>query len=232
MITDIKGLYNASGNQIAKKKIVTSGALLTTTEVNQPTATPGLENPSRHHIKSFENSTNSSGDLALISIVAGTVLAFSSTVTLICKALNLNKSAAKIAEQTQQPKPESVVASRISDNQQSIIDAYVKQAHTFLRQGDTNRAIALSDNAIRVFPEDAYLYSQRANLRRQNLQDPNGALEDYTKAINLHPDNSLFYFWRSQLYYESGDKCKAMADYNTAIRLAPEGTMYHCLENR
>lgn len=232
MITDIKGLYNASGNQIAKKKILTSAPLLTTTKVNQPTATPSLENSFTHHIKSFENSTNSSGDLALISIIAGTVLAFSSTVTLICKALNLGKSAAKIAEHTQEYKPESVIASTISDNQQSIIDAYVKQAHTFLREGDMSRAIAQFDNAIRVFPEDAYLYSQRANFRRQNLQDPDGALEDYTQAINLHPDNPVFYLWRSQLYYESGDQCKAMADYNTAIRLAPEGTMYHRLENR
>lgn len=232
MITHIQGLYNASGNQIAKKKILTSAPLLTTAEVNQPTATPGLENPSRYHIKSFENSTNSSGDLAAIAIVAGTVLAFSSTISLICKALNLGKYAAKIAEHTQEDKPEPIITSKISGNQQSIIDAYVKQAHTFLRQGDTNRAIAVLDNAIRVFPEDADLYSQRANLRRQNLQDPNGAIEDYTKAINLHPDNPLFYLWRSQLYYEKGEKCKAMADYNTAIRLAPEGTMYHCLQNR
>lgn len=232
MITDIKGLYNFWGNEVTKKKILTYTPLLTTKEIHKPSATPRLENSLTHDIKPFENSTKSSGDLALISILAGTVLAFSSTVTLICKALNLNKSAAKIAEQRQQQKPESVIASTISDNQQSVIAAYVKQAHTFLRKGDISRAIALFDNAIRVFPEDAYLYSQRANLRRQNLQDPNGALEDYTKAINLHPDNPLFYFWRSQLYYESSDKYKAMADYNTAIRLAPEDTMYHSLENR
>ncbi|MBW4448225.1 MAG: tetratricopeptide repeat protein [Spirirestis rafaelensis WJT71-NPBG6] len=232
MITGIKGLYNASGNEITNKIILTHTPLLTTTEVHKPAATPGLENPLIHHIKAFENSTNNSGDLAAIAIVAATVLAFSSTISLICKALNLGKYAAKIAEHTQEDKPEPVIASTIFGNQQSIIAVYVKQAHTFLRQGDTNRAIALFDNAIRLFPEDADLYSQRANLRRQNLQDPNGALEDYTKAINLHPDNPLFYLWRSQLYYESGDKCKAMADYNTAIRLAPEGTMYHCLENR
>ncbi|MBD0263153.1 MAG: tetratricopeptide repeat protein [Tolypothrix sp. Co-bin9] len=232
MITDTKGLYNLSGNEITKKKIFTYTPLLTTKQIHKPVATPGLENPLTHHIKAFENSTNSSGDLAAIAIVAGTVLAFSSTISLICKALNLGKYAAKIAEHTQEDKPEPVITSKISGNQQSIIDAYVKQAHTFLRQGDTNRAIAVLDNAICVFPENAYLYSQRANLRRQNLQDANGAIEDYTQAINLHPDNPLFYLWRSQLYYEKGDKCKAMADYNTAIRLAPEGRMYHCLQNR
>ncbi|MBW4571913.1 MAG: tetratricopeptide repeat protein [Tolypothrix carrinoi HA7290-LM1] len=225
MISDIKGLYNASGKQIIKKKILNNAPLLTTTEVHQPTTTQGID------IKGFQNSTNSNGDLAAIAIVAGTVLAFGSTISLICKALNLGKSAAKIAEDTQQEKPETVVASTISGNQQSIIAAYVKQAHTFNRQGDTNKAIALFDNAIRAFPDDAYLYSQRANLRWQNLQDTNGALEDYTQAINLHPDNPLFYLWRSQVYYEIGDKFKAMADYNTAIRLAPEDTMYHSFKN-
>lgn len=225
MISDIKGLYNAWGKQIIKKKTLTSAPLLTTTEVHQPTATQGVD------IKGFQNSINSNGDLAAIAVVAGTVLAFGSTISLICKALNLGKSAAKIAEDTQQEKPETVIASTISGNQQSIIAAYVKQAHTFNRQGDTNKAIALFDNAIRVFPDDAYLYSQRANLRRQNLQDTNGALEDYTQAINLHPENPLFYLWRSQVYYEIGDKFKAMADYNTAIRLAPEDTMYHSFKN-
>jgi tetratricopeptide (TPR) repeat protein len=231
MISDIKGLYNAWGKQIIKKKTLTSAPLLTTKEIHQPTATQGLENPLKDDIKSFQNSTNSSGDLATIAIVAGTVLAFGSTISLICKALNLGKSAAKIADHTQKEKPEAVIASIIPGNQQSIIAAYVKQAQTFSRQGDTNRAIALFDNAIRVFPDDAYLYSQRANLRRQNLQDTNGALEDYTQAINLHPENPLFYLWRSQVYYEIGDKFKAMADYNTAIRLAPEDTMYHCFNN-
>ncbi|GAX42577.1 serine/threonine protein kinase containing TPR domain [Tolypothrix sp. NIES-4075] len=225
MISDIKGLYNAWGKQTIKKKILNNAPLLTTTEVHQPTTTQGID------IKGFQNSINSNGDLAAIAIVAGTVLAFGSTISLICKALHLGKSAAKIAEDTQQQKPQTVIASTTISGNQDIIAAYVKQAHTFNRQGDTNRAIAIFDNAIRVFPDDAYLYSQRANLRRQNLQDTNGAIEDYTQAINLHPENPLFYLWRSQVYYEIGDKFKAMADYNTAIRLAPEDTMYHCFKN-
>ncbi len=234
MISDKKGLYSALDKQMIEKTILTATALLTIIEVYQPTApttTQTLENPLKNDIKAFQNSTNSSADLVLIAIVAGTVLAFGSTICLISKALNLGKSRAKIAEHTQQDKPETVIASTISDNQQSIIAAYVKQAHTFNRQGDTNRAIAELDNAIRLFPDNAYLYSQRAKLRQQNLQDTNGAIEDYTQAINLHPDNPLFYLCRSQVYYEIGDKFKAMADYNTAIRLAPEDTMYHSFNN-
>lgn len=225
MISDIKGLYNAWGKQTIKKKTVNNAPLLTTTEVHQPTNTQAID------IKGFQNSTNNNENWAAIAIVAATVLAIGSTISLICKALNLGKSAAKIAEDIQQEKHKTVIASTISGNQQSIIAAYVKLAHIFNRQGDTNKAIALFDNAIRVFPDDAYLYSQRANFRWQNLQDTNAALEDYTQAINLHPDNPLFYLWRSQVYYEIGDKCKAMADYNTAIRLAPEDTMYHSFKN-
>jgi Flp pilus assembly protein TadD len=74
----------------------------------------------------------------------------------------------------------------------NLINAYVEQARTFSRQGDTQKAIAQFNNAIRTRPNDAYLYSESANLRRQNLEDKDGALEDYTQAINLHPDNPLF----------------------------------------
>ncbi|MGI2906548.1 tetratricopeptide repeat protein [Tolypothrix sp. VBCCA 56010] len=196
-------------------------------------ATQVYENSFTKDFQGYENSRNSGEhSLSVILILVGVGLVFGSTVNLVYKALNPGKHKATTAD-VPIPKKEHKIRARVSIasvTKQSHTAAYVEQARTFFKQGDTNRAIALFNNAIRTRPNDAYLYTERANLRRKNLEDKNGALEDYTQAINLHPDNPLFYLWRSQLYYEIGDKLKAMTDYNTAIRLAPEGTMYHSFQ--
>jgi tetratricopeptide (TPR) repeat protein len=211
----------------------------TTTVVEQAIIQPEqailfAENSLPKDFQSYENNPYS-GEHSLSSVIlilVGVGLVFGSTVNLVYKAVNSGKHQATTAESVPTPKNEQKVASGgiVSETKQSLDAAYVEQARTFFKQGDTQGAIALFNNAIRTRPNDAYLYTERANLRRQNLEDQDGAIEDYTQAINLHPDNPLFYLWRSQLYYEIGDKLKAMTDYNTAIRLAPEGTMYHSFQ--
>lgn len=223
-----------------KKKILGVAPLLTATPVvGQAMILPAqaiqiYENSFTKDFQGYENSPNSGEHtLSVILILVGVGLIFGSTVNSVYKALNPGKPSATTADSVPTPKKKHKIGASVgiaSETKQSHTAAYVEQARTFFQQGDTNRAIALFNNAIRTRPNDAYLYTERANLRRKNLEDKNGALEDYTQAINLHPDNPLFYLWRSQLYYEIGDKLKAMTDYNTAIRLAPEGTMYHSFQ--
>ncbi|MBD2479825.1 MULTISPECIES: tetratricopeptide repeat protein [Nostocales] len=111
------------------------------------------------------------------------------------------------------------------------ITAYIKQAYSYFKQGDSQRAIEEFNRAIGVNPQNAYLYGERANFRRKNLGDKQGAIDDYSKAIGIHPQNALFYLWRSQTYNDLGEQKKAMEDYNMALRLAPENTMYHSFQN-
>lgn len=223
-----------------KKKIIGVAPLLTTTPVvGQAIIQPAQaiqvsQNSFAKNFRGYQNSTNS-GDhsLSVILILVGVGLLFGSTVNLVHKALNPGKPSLRRAVSVPTPKEDNQTGTSvktISETKQSVTNAYVEQARTFFKQGDTQKAIALFNNAIRTRPNDAYLYTERANLRRKNLEDKDGALQDYTQAINLHPDNPLFYLWRSQLYYEIGDKLKAMTDYNTAIRLAPEDTMYHSFQ--
>lgn len=225
-----------------KRKILGVAPLLTTTPVVceaiiQPAQAIQISESSlAKDFQGYQNTPNSGEHtLSAIIILVGVGLVLGSTVNLVYKALNLGKHKAATAESVPTPKKEHQIVASVgiaSETKQSVTNAYVEQARSFFKQGDTNTAIALFNNAIRTRPNDAYLYSERANLRRKNLQDKDGALEDYTQAINLHPDNPLFYLWRSQLYYEIGDKLKAMTDYNTAIRLAPEGTMYHSFQTQ
>ncbi|BAY24683.1 hypothetical protein NIES2100_44780 [Calothrix sp. NIES-2100] len=107
------------------------------------------------------------------------------------------------------------------------ISRYIKQAYRHFAQGDIEKAIADFHTAICIHPNNAELYTARANFRKKKLGDSQGALDDYTQAIDINPENAFFYFWRSQIYQELGNEQKAIEDYNIAMSLAPEGTMYY-----
>lgn len=108
--------------------------------------------------------------------------------------------------------------------------SYIERAYAQFKQGDINKAIEDFNEAIRVNPHSAFLYSERGNFRQKNLGDKQGAIDDYTKAIRINPRNAMFYFWRSQTHHDLGNEQRAIEDYNEAIRLAPEDTMYYCFQ--
>jgi Flp pilus assembly protein TadD len=74
------------------------------------------------------------------------------------------------------------------------------------------------------------------------LQDGNngnyqGAIADYTEAIRLQPDNSLFYVFRGERYNSLRQYDKAISDFTESIRLLPtsptyydRGNSYFCLK--
>jgi tetratricopeptide (TPR) repeat protein len=110
------------------------------------------------------------------------------------------------------------------------VNQCIQKAHTCCAAGDIEGAMAIFQNAISRYPNCVKLYTERANIRKYQLGDLNGALEDYTQAITINPDNAFFYFWRSQTYQALGNQQEAIEDYNTAMSLAPEGTIYHVFD--
>jgi tetratricopeptide (TPR) repeat protein len=106
------------------------------------------------------------------------------------------------------------------------INRYIQQANTCFAQGDIEGATINFHSAISLYPKCVKLYTERAKFRGHKLGDLRGALEDYTQAICISPQNALFYFWRSQTYQALGNQQKAIEDYNTAMNLAPDGTMH------
>ncbi|WP_066382068.1 MULTISPECIES: tetratricopeptide repeat protein [unclassified Anabaena] len=119
----------------------------------------------------------------------------------------------------------------ISPAQKPDVHRYIQQAYTYFAQGDIEGAIAHFHLAISLAPQCAEIYTARAKFRQQKLGDHQGALEDYTKAIGINPDNAFFYYWRSQTYQKLGNQQKAIEDYNAAMNLAPEGTIYHLFDH-
>ncbi|MEC4816505.1 MAG: hypothetical protein SAK29_25050 [Scytonema sp. PMC 1069.18] len=218
-------------NIVSPKPILTLSGLASLAILQPAQASHSVESPFGKDIETFHNSNSTAAhDFTTVLVAVGIVLALGSTACLAYKALNLSKPSIPPDSQqkanTAKDEPETIEEVTKSGNKQIAI-AYIEKAYVFLRQGAPQKAIAELNNAISVHPQNAYLYTERANFRRKHLGDKLGALEDYTQAINLHSDNALLYLWRSQVYHEMGEMLQAMADYNTAVRLAPEDTMYH-----
>ena len=60
-------------------------------------------------------------------------------------------------------------------------------------------------------------------------QDVKGAIEDYTQAIKLDPNNADYYDVRARAYVENNDKVRALADYNQIIKLEPKRSNSYAL---
>ncbi|MEH1920315.1 tetratricopeptide repeat protein [Nostoc sp.] len=98
------------------------------------------------------------------------------------------------------------------DNQQSKQYKYVLDTTNKLQDRET------SDRSESIF-EDSDLRSCALRLAQQG---------DYTEAIALltqlicrHPENAVDYNNRGLIYFQSGERQKALYDYNTALKLDP-----------
>lgn len=108
---------------------------------------------------------------------------------------------------------------------------HIEQAYKFLDKGDTQKALKNLNEAIRIKPDSARVYSERANFRKNKLGDKQGAIEDYSKAIAINPNDAFLYFWRSHTYQELGNQKRAIEDYNAAIKIAPEDILYYSFDD-
>ena len=88
---------------------------------------------------------------------------------------------------------------------------------------ELSRALADYDQAIALNPKADDAYTNRGDLKRDKLNDPQGALADYDRAIALNPESFHAYFGRARLKTENlNDLQGALADYDRAIALNPK----------
>lgn len=84
--------------------------------------------------------------------------------------------------------------------------------------GRGKEAIEMYDIYIKAEPDYWGGYYRRAFLK-DNLNDVDGAIEDYTTAIILKPEHAYCYLGRADKYLLKGDKETAMKDYQMVIAL-------------
>ncbi|MDB9452718.1 tetratricopeptide repeat-containing serine protease family protein, partial [Dolichospermum circinale] len=80
-------------------------------------------------------------------------------------------------------------------------------------------AEAAINKAIELSPRAAF-YTNRGNVRN-DLGDKPGAIDDYTQAIKINPNDAQAYSNRGNVRYELGDKQGAIDDYTQAIKINP-----------
>ncbi|MFO5473141.1 MAG: tetratricopeptide repeat protein, partial [Dolichospermum sp.] len=80
-------------------------------------------------------------------------------------------------------------------------------------------AAAAINKAIELSPRAAF-YNNRGIVRKQ-LGDKPGAIDDYTQAIKINPNDAKAYNNRGIVRSELGDKPGAIEDFNQAIKINP-----------
>ena len=67
---------------------------------------------------------------------------------------------------------------------------------------------------------------------RAALHNINGAIADFTKAIELDPKSSAYYLSRGIAFRDKGEVEKAIADLSEAIRLVKGNSFYYLTRGR
>ena len=88
------------------------------------------------------------------------------------------------------------------------------------KKGNINNAIIYLNEAIEIAPHDARFYISRGTFKgKENNAD---AIEDYTKAIEIEPNNLFAYRLRADSKCKLEDYQGAIDDYTKAIEILPK----------
>ena len=117
-----------------------------------------------------------------------------------------------------------IARSAMANESKSAAEA-IKRGDVLREEGDFDGAIAAYTEAIRLFPNDANAYAQRARTHAMR-KDFGKAISDYTNAIRLDPNNDYLYRNQAGIYEMQGDFDKAIANWNDVIRLSRHDTAY------
>jgi Flp pilus assembly protein TadD len=102
---------------------------------------------------------------------------------------------------------------------------YFDQGHKEAENGDFQKAIPDYTEAIRLAPDYAIAYLNRA-MAYNKLDQYDNAISDFTKVIELKPD-ALTYFYRGLVYNELKQYGNAISDFTKAIQLKPDPLTYN-----
>jgi tetratricopeptide (TPR) repeat protein len=106
--------------------------------------------------------------------------------------------------------------------------AYFMRAYTHEQLGNFPEALADYDQVISLQdalnPSFAAAYNNRGALKQEKLNDPQGALADYDKAIVLNPNFAEAHYNRGMLNNKLNDLQGSLADFNQAIFLMGSST--------
>ena len=109
---------------------------------------------------------------------------------------------------------------RVLQENERDLWAWLKRAQVREYLGDRARAIADLTEGLRIGPPNAVLYAIRGDMLQQD-KEYDKAIADFDKALGLTPW-AIAYFHRGRCWAEKHDYGRAITDYDEAIRLEPD----------
>jgi predicted Zn-dependent protease len=106
-------------------------------------------------------------------------------------------------------------------------DSYAKGREA-LEKGNTNKALAFSQEAIGLEPREGHFYALRGDVNYKENRY-NKALADYDRAIELNSNYFYYYLQRGLTKKQLNRTGEAYADLQTSTRLLPTATAYNSL---
>ena len=103
---------------------------------------------------------------------------------------------------------------------------YNSRGIIYYEQKQYDRAIADFSDAIRLKPNEAFLFHNRGDACHEQGRYFM-AIEDFSEAIRLDGDDSSFYHGRGSVCIDFGLYDFAIEDYSEAIRLSPDKPSYY-----
>jgi tetratricopeptide (TPR) repeat protein len=88
--------------------------------------------------------------------------------------------------------------------------------------GETDRALALLDEAVQLSPQLWQARQYRGQMRLAEPDAAESALNDFTEAIRLAPDEPHLYILRSYVFTVLGQDSSARAHLEAAARLGAD----------
>jgi lipoprotein NlpI len=95
--------------------------------------------------------------------------------------------------------------------------AYFNRANALVQKGDSDKAIADFDEAIKLDPRNVGAYNNRGSAKNEK-GDVDAALEDFDAAIKHNARFASAYFNRANVLAARGESARAIKDYDTAIK--------------
>lgn len=126
---------------------------------------------------------------------------------------NIHKEVQALADDAKKSKEEAAYSAKASKAYE-----YVSKSWSEL---NFDKRIELCMEAIKIIPNNAYLYLNLASVYSLN-KDLDNALINYSKAIELEPEYTFAYHNRGNIYFKKGEFEKAIIDYTKVIEHMPD----------
>ncbi len=113
----------------------------------------------------------------------------------------------------------SLAIAQVLDLDSKYLQGILLQSQILTAQGNYPKAIEVLSVASVYYPEEALIYIYRGDIN-QKIHQLNYAIIDYTRAIELNPDQAALYYKRAGAYKEIRDYEKALMDYEILLSMS------------